>query len=529
MTSHTRAHDGKSSSSRSSIGSGTSDWFDHAEADRAGFFIQEFCRHAQGPLAGQRLRLEAWQHDIVSNLFGRKRADQRRRYRYAWIEVPRKAGKTTLLVTIGLYMLMVDPEPGAEIVVAAASAEHANLCFDILRTMVHSDRDMSAVCRVSRRTLTYKDAHLRIISSRHESSSGRNISCLLFDDFARQQNRELHDALITSVAARTQPLTVYATTAGADHASLAWEIHEYATRVRAGEIDDPDWLVALFGARSDEDWTDPEVWRRAHPGIGVSITEEFLRQECRRAEQTPGFIGSFRQLYLNVWGQERSRWLDMEKWDQNGRTPLDLSALAGRECRAGLDLSTTTDLSALVLVFRERDGGYSVLPYAFCPEETIAERQRRDRVNYIAWHEQGHLIATEGNTVDQLAIRQKILELSRTYRIRELAFDRWNSSMLITQLISDGIPCVPVAQGNSAMNGPSRELERVIANGTLRHGGHPILRWCAGNAVAHADPYGDIRPSKNKSIERIDVLVAMLMGISRHLVAGWSGRTAHIR
>jgi phage terminase large subunit-like protein len=224
-------------------------------------------------------------------------------------------------------------------------------------------------------------------------------------------------------------------------------------------------------------------------------------------------------LYLNVWVQESSRWLDMEKWDRCGDSPVDPAGLAGRECRAGLDLSTTTDLSALVLVFRDEDGGYTLLPFAFCPADRILERQRRDRVDYGTWRERRLLIATEGNTVDHEAIRRKIHELARTYRIRELAYDRWNSSMLINQLVNDGLNCVPVGQSNGAMNAPARELERVIAAGMLRHGANPILRWCAGNAIAHVDASGDIRPSKSRSIERIDLLVAALMGISRHLVA----------
>jgi phage terminase large subunit-like protein len=497
------------------------DWFDQSDSDRVEFFIREFCRHVRGPLTGERLCLEPWQQHIVRDLFGRKRSDAVRRYRYVWLELPRKAGKSTFAAAIGLYMLMVDPEPSAEIVVAAASAEHAAVCFSIVREMVLCDPDLSAVCKVYRRHLVYKDACLRVVSSRYEAIQGRNISCLLFDDVSLQPTRELHDALISSMAAREQPLTIYATTAGSERHSLAWEQHDYATRVRDGCVEDPTWLVSIFGASADDDWTDPNVWRKAHPGLGVSIPEEFLQQECRRAMQTPGFVGSFRQHYLNIWGQERSRWLDMEKWDQCGEQRLDFAALIGRECLAGLDLSSTTDLSALVLVFPEADGGYTVLPYAFCPAEMIEERQRRDRVDYMAWREQGHLIATEGNTVDQRMIRHKILELSRLYRIRELAYDRWNSTMLITHLMQDGLTCVPVAQSCAAMNAPARELERVIANGTLRHGHNPILRWCAANAVAHVDPSGDVRPSKSKSIERIDLLVGMLMGISRHLITSW--------
>jgi phage terminase large subunit-like protein len=234
-------------------------WFDHRECDRAGFFIQEFCRHVKGPMAGQRLRLEPWQYDVIAKLFGCKRANGLRRYRYVWLEVPRKAGKSTLAAAIGLYMLMVEPEPGAEIVIAAANAEHANICFNIARDMVNGDPDLSAVCKVHRRGIAYKDAYLHVVSSRHETIHGRNISCLLFDDVYLQTGRDLHDALITSMAARSQPLTLYVTSAGRERSSLAWELHEYAAKVKTGVINDPAWLVSIFGANAEDDWTDPEV------------------------------------------------------------------------------------------------------------------------------------------------------------------------------------------------------------------------------------------------------------------------------
>jgi phage terminase large subunit-like protein len=408
----------------SSSAAGPGGWYDPEDADRSVFFIQEYCQHVKGPLTGQRLRLEPWQAELVRRLFGTKRPDGLRQHRSVWLEIPRKAGKSTFAAAVGLYMLVVDPEPGAEIVIAAANAENASVCFNIARDMVERDADLSAVCKVYRRGLVYKDARMHVLSGRQETIHGQNVSCLLFDDVALQPTRELHDSLIASMAARAQPLTLYATSAGWQRSSFAWELHDYAAQVKAGTIDDPTWLVSSFGAAGDDDWTDPAVWRRAHPGIGVSISEEFIEQQCRRAQQTPGFIGSFRQNYLNIWGQEQARWLDMERWDRCGVTPVDPAALAGRECRAGLDLSSTTDLTALVLVFRDDDDGYTVLPYAFCPGEMIEERQRRDRVDYVAWRDQGHLIATEGNTVDHASIRQKVLELARRYHIRELAYDR---------------------------------------------------------------------------------------------------------
>jgi phage terminase large subunit-like protein len=490
---------------------------DNAEADRAVFFIEEYCRHVQGPLAGQPFQLAPWQRRVTRRLFGQRVADGRRQHRFLWVEVPRKSGKSTFAAALGLYMLIVDPEPAAEIVIAAASVEQAAIVFDIARRMVEIDADLAAVCRITKRAIHYKDARLRLVSPRGDQLQGGDVSCLIMDEVQTQATRDLHDQILAGMAARPEPLAMYFTTAGCDRTSLAWHLHRYARGVDAGTIDDPAWIVERHAAADTDDWRDPKVWARVHPGLGTIIGKAFIEQECRRAQETPAFVDTFRRLYLNVWTDGASRWLDMDRWDACGLRTVNPHTLIGRPCRAGLDLSSTTDLTALVLAFANPDGGYTVLPFAFCPNDTIDLRSRRDRVDYRQWRDQGYLIATDGNMVDHAAVRLKILELARLYRIEELGFDRWNASMLVNQLLADGINCVPVSQVASAMNAPARELERTVANGKLRHGDHPVLRWCAGNVCAEQNAAGEIRPAKHRSTERIDLISATLMALSRHI------------
>jgi phage terminase large subunit-like protein len=495
-------------------------YYDREEAARAVFFIEEYCRHVKGPLKGRPFRLMTWQKKLVWRLFGWKRPDGTRRFRYVWLETPRKSGKTSFGAALGLYMLFVDPEPGAEIVVASGGAQQASLCFNIAKGMVESDLDLSAVCRTTRRAIDYKDAQFRFLSSRMAATFGANISCLIFDDLHVQRSRELHDVLITGVAARHQPLTLYLTTAGWDRSSLCWELHEYAMKVRNRVVDDPSWLVWIAAADADDDWTDPTVWRKAHPGLGTTIAASFLKQECGRARNTPGFINTFRRLYLNVWTDATAPWLDMELWDRCGTVRVDPERLRGRACRIGLDLSSTTDLTALVLMFPDPDGGYTVLPFAFCPSEGVRERALCDQADYPTWRDQGYLRATEGNLVDHNEIYRFVRELAFHYRIEEVVYDRWNASMLVSQLVADGFSCVPVSQGAGAMDAPARELERLITQGRLRHGGHPVLRWCAANAVVETNDQGEMKPTKRKSNGRIDVLVATLMALQRYVMEG---------
>ncbi len=492
--------------------------YDEDIADRVLFFIEEYCRHVKGPLSGQPLLLAPWQRRLVSDLFGWRRADGRRRYRYLWLEAPCKSGKTTLAASIGLYMLFVDPEPGADIVIAAADRQQAQICFGIAKAMIQRDPDLAASCRLLKNMITYKDARLHIVSSRAEHKHGENVSCIIFDELHLQNARMLHDALITGMAARNDPLVLYLTTAGWDQSSLAWEQHRYAARVRDGQINDPTWLVSISAAEADADWTDPEVWRAAHPGLGITISEEFFRQECIRAQATPGFVNSFRRLYLNIWTEKASAWLDMRKWDACGEDAVTPERLIGRKCYAGLDLSSTSDLTALVLLFPDKDGGCTVLSYPFCPEEALSERSRKDRVDYRYWADHDFITATSGNVIDHNAILATIRSLGELYHIEEVAFDRWNSSMLISELMSDGFACVPVPQTASVMNAPVRALEHLVMTGRLRHGNHPVLRWCATNTVVEMNANGDLKPTKSKSIEKIDLIVALLIALSRHLV-----------
>lgn len=492
-------------------------YYDEDSARRVVFFIEEYCRHVKGPLAGHNLILARWQKKLICNLFGwRRKHDSERRYRQLWLEAPCKSGKSTLAASLALYMLLVDPEPNAEIAIVSTDKKQAFICFNIAKQMIENDPDLSSLCRVYKNIISYKDAHIRVLSSRCEH--GENISCLIFDELHHQSSRQLHDSLITSTAARAEPLVLYLTTAGMDRSSLAWDLHQYAEKARDNIIDDPSWLVSIFAAEASADWTSRRVWQSAHPGLGITVSEEFLHQECLRAQQTPGYISSFRRLYLNTWTDKASAWLDMRRWDDCGEQPIALADLIGRSCYAGLDLSSTTDLTALVLVFTDPDGGYTVLPYAFCPYETVVDRTLKDNVPYVSWKDQGLLTATPGNTIDHNAVIEKIAELSRLFDIHEIAFDRWNSSMLINELTREGFTCVPVPQTAGAMNPPARELERIVAEGGLRHGNHAVLRWCASNTSVEMNANGEVRPTRSKSREKIDLIVALLMAMSRHLV-----------
>lgn len=445
--------------------------------------------------------------------------DGTRRYRFVWLEAPRKSGKTTLSAALMLYMLLIDAEPAAEICISASSVSNGRNSLSIVRSMIENDRDMSLVCTMGSRAICYKNNKIEVLSSGQHTAVGRDVSCAIIDDVQSHISRHAHDNLITSMAARTNPLVFYLSTAGSNCSSLAWELHSYSMRVADGAVNDSSWLAAIFGAKPWDDWTDPAVWRRSHPGINCTVSEAFLREESLRALQSPGFVDPFKRLYLNMWTTKSSKWLDMGSWDA-GTIAFHSEDFAGRCCYIGLDLSTTTDLTGLVVIFFDDDGGYTLLPFAFCPGATACRRSTQENMDFAAWQREGFLTVTDGNVVDYRVIRSKILDLSNLYDVREVVYDRWGAAMLINQLVDDGLNCVPVNQDAASLNDPSVELEKAVMHNKLRHDGNPVLRWCAENACLEVNADGNMKPSKRRSAERIDLIVAALMGISRRATTG---------
>ncbi|MEX0725737.1 MAG: terminase TerL endonuclease subunit [Planctomycetaceae bacterium] len=286
-------------------------------------------------------------------------------------------------------------------------------------------------------------------------------------------------------------------------------------KVLDGTIEDLSFFPYITAADPDDDWTGPEVWRKANPSLGITIKEEQFAEDCREAQESPAKENTFRRYRLNQWTEQDVRWINMTKWDACGES---LTIADGQTCYAGLDLSSTTDISALVLVFPAAEGAeerYDVLPFFWVPEEGAKQRERRDHVPYRQWIHQGHITATPGEVIDYDVIRKKINELGQQFEIREIALDRWNATQLSTQLLGDGFPMVAFGQGYASMNAPTEKLDELVLSHKIAHAQHPVLRWMAGNVSLEQDAADNWKPSKKKSIERIDGIVALIMGLDR--------------
>ncbi|MFC1791853.1 terminase large subunit [Gemmatimonadota bacterium] len=398
-------------------------WFDLEKALRVVAFI-ELLPQWKGPLAGQPLKLLPWQHELVCLLFGCVDEAGLRQYRTAFVFVPRKGGKTHTAAAIALALLFIDGEEGAEIYSAAHDRDQAAICFDVAAGMVKRLPELRAASRTIDHTKRIlhpaTDGFYRAISADAAGSHGFNASAVVFDELHTQRNRDLWDALLTSTAARAQPLVVAITTAGWDRESICWEVYDYATKVQAGVIEDPTFLPVIFEADKDDDWTSEEVWRKANPGLGVTVPLSYFETECEKAREMPAYQNTFRRLLLNQWTEQADRWIDLSVWDRcDGE--VDPGTLEDRECYAGLDLSTTTDISAFVMVFPPVAGEpLQVVPFFWIPEDNAHQRSRRDGVPYDAWLRDGWMKSTEGSVVDYDCLRADINELGESFNIREI-------------------------------------------------------------------------------------------------------------
>jgi phage terminase large subunit-like protein len=497
--------------------------FDEAKAHKALTFIATYLRHTKGRWDGVPFELLPWQRELITTLFGTVDNDGRRQYRTAYVEIPKKNGKTELGAAVALYLLFADGEPQAEVYSAAADREQASIVYHAARRMIELSPALAKRCKVidsTKRIVHNNGSHYRVLSAEAYTKHGYSPHGVIFDELHAQPNRELVDTLtLGSGAARAQPLFFLITTAGNDRHSICYEYHEYARQVRDGIIDDQTFLPVLYGIDEEADWTDPAVWREANPSMGQTITEEDMAAECRRAEQVPALENKFRQLRLNQWVKQESRFIPMVAWDACDERPAEES-FRGAVFYGGLDLATTTDVAAFVAVHADDGGRFNALARFWIPEDNIDERVRRDKVPYDQWVREGWIEATPGNVVDYRTIRERIIEFGTEHELRELAYDRWGATQLSQDLDEEGLTVVPFGQGYSSMSGPTKELLRLILDGSLRHGGNPVLRWMADNMVVRSDPAGNIKPDKERSSEKIDGIVALVMALDRAIRNG---------
>jgi phage terminase large subunit-like protein len=494
--------------------------FDRQAAQHATQFFG-FLKHSKGEWAGQPFELLPWQEFLLWTLFGWKRADGLRRFRTAYIETPRKNGKTSLLAGLGLYLLTADGEAGSEVYSAATKREQAKLSWGEAVRMVKASPALSRMVQHWRSgdTLTVEATASKFqpLGADADTMDGLNVHAALIDELHAHRTRAVVDVLETATGARRQPLQVEITTAGFDRASVCWEHHEYSRQVLEGTIEDDTWFAYIAAADEGDDWTDPAVWERANPSYAVTVKPDDLARKCERARQLPAAQNAFMRLHLNIWTQQSERWIDQDLWDANAGK-VDLETLKGRPGYGGLDLSAVSDLTAWVMVFPWPDDPdhLDVVARFWCPKSRLLDTANQYRDQYLAWERDGYLTATEGDAVDYQRVKRDILEDAKRFALVDLNVDRlFQGYQLSQELMDEGLDVFGMGQGFLSMAIPMKEFERRLLEKKVHHGGNPVLRWMAGNVAVKTDAAGNLKPDKASSQGKIDGVVALVMALDR--------------
>lgn len=498
--------------------------YDEQKALQAVRFINSL-KHGIGEFHGQPFELFPWQDKIVRDIFGTVKPNGYRQYKKAYIEIPKKNGKSEFGAAIALKMLCADGEQCAQVYSCAADRQQASIVFDVAVSMVDQAPALKKHIKpvLSQKRLVYKPTRsfYQVLSAEVNTKHGLNVSCCIFDELHAQPNRDLWDVMTSgSGDARRQPLFLTLTTAGQSRHGICYEQHKIARGILDGTRVDPTFYPVIYGLEDDEDWTDEANWYRANPSLGRTIDIETVREWYQSCLGSAVAEANFKWLRLNMWLDASTHWLDMTNWDACTET-VDPEELRGRDCYGGLDLSKTQDLTAFVLCFppRNEDEKYIFLLWCWIPEECMHERVNRDKVPYDQWHREGHITVTEGNIVDYRKIRADIEKIAEFYNIREIAYDRYNATETILELMDDGLTMVPFGQGYRDMSPPTKDIETKIIAHKIIHNGNPVLRWNFSNVVVKTDEAGNIKPDKNKSVEKIDGAVAAIMAYGRASVS----------
>lgn len=523
--------------------------FSREHADYAVGFIENL-KHTKGKWSGVNFDLLPWQRDPVQDIFGTLKADGFRQYNTAYLEVPKKNGKSELGAAIAILMTCGDNEQAAEVYGCASDKQQASIVFDVAVDMVDQCPSLRKRIKpvLSKKRLVFLPSRsfYQVCSAEAYTKHGLNVHSCIFDELHAQPNRDLFDVMTKgSGDARTQPLFFVITTAGddPDRKSIGWEIHKKAADILTGAKTDPTWYVSIYGIDPDENrvymgrewetvesltnqdrdkerWRCPEIWSKVNPSIGVTFGEDKVQEMYQSAESNSSDERTFRWLRLNEWTKYgAAKWLPVSVWDASSDGMIIPENLRNRPCYGGLDLSSKTDITALVLYFPEHDGEKAaVLPTFWIPEDSVATRYQTDKVPYPQWVKSGFINTTPGNVIDYGFIRAEACRMMLMFDIVEIGFDPWNANQIALDLQDDGIEMIEVRQGFKTMSPAMRELERLIVGQELEHGGNPVLRWMFGNMAVKKDENDNIRPVKDKSTERIDGIVAFINALARAIL-----------
>jgi len=495
-------------------------YFDMAAAQKVRRFIERFLRHSKGKWSRKPFELCRWQWEqIIAPLFGWRRADGTRRYRRAYVEVPKKNGKSTLAAAILLYMLVADGESGAEVYSGAVNRKQAGIIFQEIHSMIRKSPALAELLRAvpHKKRIEYDDecAWYQSLSADAESEDGLNIHCAVIDELHRHKSRALFDVLKFGGAARDQPLTFIITTAGnPDEHSIGWQQHIYAKQIVDGERIDTSYFAKIYAADPEDDWKDPATWHKANPGLGDTLSLQAFRDDFTAALGNLAEEANFKRLRLNLWLHEETSWLPITAWIAC-RQPLEpFGVLEGRPCWGGLDMSWTTDLSAFVLAFPwPEDQSFSLLSFFWAPEDAFRERERRNRQRLDAWFEAGLIRKVPGAIIDHQIVLADVVELSQKYQILGINADPYNAVQLLLNMVAAGLQVQEFRQTITNYNGPMKEAEKAILSKKIRHDGNPVMEWMFKNMAVRTDAQGNRMPAKNKAPDKIDGIAAKIMAI----------------
>jgi phage terminase large subunit-like protein len=500
--------------------------FDIEAATWAINFFPTVLRLAEGEHAGHPFDLQAWQKFVIGSLFGWKGKDGYRRFRTGYVEVGKGNGKSPMAGGIGLYMMTADGEMGAHCYAAATTRDQAGILFRDAVKMVDASAALSSRIQKSGKREVHNLAHLasgsffRPVSSEGRSLDGKRVHYAALDEVHEHPSPMVVDKMRAGTKGRRQALIFEITNSGFDRKSVCYAHHDYSRKVLEDRLQDDSWFAYVCQLDEGDDWRNPKVWVKANPNLGISITVKYLEEQVREALGMPIKQNIVKRLNFCVWTEQAERWMPVELWDSRAAhySEADLLKL---DCFGGLDLASTRDLAALLLVFP--GAKLRILPYFWIPEENIAKRSEKSGVPYDVWVREGFIEATPGDVIDYDAIRKRINELGDKFAFREVGFDPWNATQIATQLTGDGFPMVEVRQGYRSMTEPTKQLMALIQSATIEHNANPVLNWMMANVAVSQDPAGNLKPDKSKSTEKIDGVVALVIGLSRQMVNPDSG------